>query len=110
MQDVESLDPKPDAGESNADRQTDSTETSASTEGTENTEGAGNGQEAETEAAPAPPAWHADLSAGCDGAICFSVQAASNRRGGPLTGPARWGVPHTVQQQIGAVHKYWVVD
>jgi N-acetylmuramoyl-L-alanine amidase len=108
VQDVESPDPKPDAGESNADRQTDSTETSASTEGMENTEGAGNGQEAETEAAPTPPAWHADLSAGCDGAICFSVQAASNRRGGPLTGPAGWGVPHTVQQQIGAVHKYRV--
>ena len=100
VQDAES--PEPNASEGNADEQTDTAETGVSIEDT------GDGQEAQTEAAPAPPAWHADLAAGCDGSICFSVQAASNRRGGPLTGPAGWAVPHTVQQQIGAVHKYRV--
>ena len=94
--------PQPDAVESKADEQTNSMEPAVQTENT------GNGQEAETETDPAPPVWHAELSAGCDGKICFSVQAASNRRGGPLTGPAGWAVPHTVQQQIGAVHKYRV--
>ena len=53
--------------------------------------------------------WHAALSAACSGdALCFSVQAASNRRGGPLLGSDGIEVPHAVKQQVGPVYKYRV--
>ena len=65
--------------------------------------------EDETENANATPVWHAALSAACGGdALCFSIQAASNRRGGPLLGPDGIEVPHAVKQQVGPVYKYRV--
>ena len=67
-----------------------------------------NRQDTAVDDPPAAPNWHAELSADCNQTVCFSVQAASNRRGGPLTGPEGRAVPHTVEQQIGAVHKYRV--
>ena len=55
------------------------------------------------------PEWHAALSAACSGdALCFSVQAVSNRRGGPLLGSDGIEVPHAVKQQVGPVYKYRV--
>jgi len=55
------------------------------------------------------PEWHATLSAACDGdALCFSVQAASNRRGGPLMGSDGIEIPHATKQQVGPVYKYRV--
>ena len=61
------------------------------------------------ETARATPEWHATLSAACDGdALCFSVQAASNRRGGPLMGSDGIEIPHATKQQVGPVYKYRV--
>ena len=61
------------------------------------------------ETAKATPEWHATLSAACDGdALCFSVQAASNRRGGPLMGSDGIEIPHATKQQVGPVYKYRV--
>ena len=54
------------------------------------------------------PMWHTSIASTCNGDFCFSVQAASNRRGAPLTGPGGFQVPHTSQQQIGNVYKYRV--
>lgn len=59
--------------------------------------------------ARATPEWHSALSAACDGdALCFSVQAASNRRGGPLMGSDGIEIPHATKQQVGPVYKYRV--
>ena len=61
------------------------------------------------ETASVTPKWHAALSAACaEDALCFSVQAASNRRGGPLLASDGIAVPHAVKQQVGPVYKYRV--
>ena len=54
------------------------------------------------------PKWHTTLVSACGGDCCFSVQAASNRRGTPLTGPNGFPVPHAAKQQVGNVYKYRV--
>ena len=56
----------------------------------------------------APPVWHKSIFSACDQDICFSVQAASNRRGSPLTGPDGVQIPHASKQQVGNVYKYRV--
>lgn len=54
------------------------------------------------------PMWHTTIASACDDDFCFSVQAASNRRGTALTGPDGFEVPHTSKQQVGNVYKYRV--
>ena len=56
----------------------------------------------------APPEWHKSIVSACDQDICYSVQAASNRRGSPLTGPDGVQIPHASKQQVGNVYKYRV--
>jgi len=74
-------------------------------EGTEETKG--------VEVVPSPepfaqPMWHTAIASDCGGDFCFSIQAASNRRDTPLTGPDGFQVPHTSTQQVGNVYKYRV--
>lgn len=54
------------------------------------------------------PTWHKDIQNQCDGPVCFSVQAASNRTGGPLTDDAGHEIPHVLQQAFANVYKYRV--
>lgn len=56
---------------------------------------------------PAPPGWFAALSGACESGICFSVQAASSRRGGPLEADGH-PIPHVTSENVRGVHKYRV--
>jgi len=56
--------------------------------------------------APDTPAWFSTLRNDCEGPLCFTVQAASSRTGGPLRDRAGHAVPHTRSEKVGGVHKY----
>ncbi len=80
------------------------------TQGRENSEGSDpdTSKQSDEIKPEAEPAWHTAIASACDGGFCFSVQAASNRRGTPLTGSDGFQVPHTSKQQVGNVYKYRV--
>ena len=54
------------------------------------------------------PAWFSTLENTCSDGVCFTVQAASSRRGGPLVDDEGHEVPFSQSTLSGGVHKYRV--
>lgn len=58
--------------------------------------------------APKTPTWFNTLTNTCNQGICFTVQATSSRRGGPLLDGQGNTIPCTTSTKAGGVHKYRV--
>ncbi len=54
------------------------------------------------------PSWFGTIQSDCEGPVCFRVQAASSRHGGPLKDTEGNTIPHVASEQKGGVHKYRV--
>lgn len=57
---------------------------------------------------PQSPAWFGSLSNTCSENVCFTVQATSSRKGGPLLDGQGNAIPFTQSTLSGGVHKYRV--
>lgn len=60
------------------------------------------------DATPQSPAWFGSLSNACSESVCFTVQAASSRKGGPLLDEQGHAIPFSNSTMSGGVHKYRV--